>query len=351
MKHDHMRLPNGFGQISKIKSKKLRKPFRAMVTVGKTPEGKPIVKPLKPQSYFRTYNEAYTALLEYKKDPYDFESVITIEELYKKWLPTYKAKVLPGSVRTVTGAWKRCGSIKDMYVKDVKSRHCKSCIESAPNLTGKKNIHKLLNQMFDYAVEYDMTDRNYSRVVTVDKPEITEANNSKKQAHIAFTNDELDTLWKHTDDSIVRMILIQCYSGWRPSELITLLSENIDLENWTMIGGMKTVAGKERLVPVHEKIKGFVEGAKSDGGRYLFTPNLTYQKYIKAFMKVIRDLGLNENHRPHDPRKTFVTMCKKACVDEYAIKYMAGHAIKDITERFYTERDIEFLREELSKVV
>ena len=29
------RLPNGFGQISEIKGQNLRKPFRAMVTVGK----------------------------------------------------------------------------------------------------------------------------------------------------------------------------------------------------------------------------------------------------------------------------------------------------------------------------
>lgn len=36
------RLPNGFGQISEIKKRNLRKPFRAMVTVGKTPTGRPI---------------------------------------------------------------------------------------------------------------------------------------------------------------------------------------------------------------------------------------------------------------------------------------------------------------------
>lgn len=31
-------------------------------------------------------------------------------------------------------------------------------------------------------------------------------------------------------------------------------------------------------------------------------------------------------------------------------EYMVGHAIKDITERVYTERDIEFLCTELNKV-
>lgn len=31
----HKRLPNGFGQISEIKDHNLRRPFRAMVTIGK----------------------------------------------------------------------------------------------------------------------------------------------------------------------------------------------------------------------------------------------------------------------------------------------------------------------------
>lgn len=78
MSKKRMRLPNGFGQITEIKNAKLRKPFRAMVTVGKDENGKPICKLLKPESYFKTYNEAYSALLEYNKNPYDFDSLITV---------------------------------------------------------------------------------------------------------------------------------------------------------------------------------------------------------------------------------------------------------------------------------
>ena len=340
----HMRLPNGFGQISKIKNKKLRKPYRAMVTVGKTDEGRPIVKLLKPVSYFRTYNEAYTALMEYNKDPYDLQNLLTMEQLYDKWLPTYKAKVVPNTVRSMTGAWKRCENIKDMLVRDVRSRHCKTCINSAPNYNGKKNIHKLLNQLFDYAVEYDLTDRNYSRDVSIDEQA------PESDGHMIFSDEELTVLWKNINDKTVRMIMIQCYSGWRPTELCDLLSENINLDERTMIGGSKTEAGKGRIVPIHEKIKDLVTAAKSNGGEYLFSPHVSYWAYKDHFYKTIKDLGLNPNHKPHDPRKTFVTMCKKARVDEYAIKLMVGHAIKDITEKVYTERDIEFLREELSKV-
>lgn len=45
-----------------------------LITVRKTPQGRPIAKPLQPQSYFETYNDVYAALIEYSKNPYGLES-------------------------------------------------------------------------------------------------------------------------------------------------------------------------------------------------------------------------------------------------------------------------------------
>ena len=67
---------------------------------------------------------------------------------------------------------------------------------------------------------------------------------------------------------------------------------------------------------------------------------------------MIRDeLKLNPEHRPHDGRKHFVTMAKKYGIDEYAIKYMVGHKISDITEKVYTQREFEWLKEEIEKIL
>ena len=97
------RLPNGFGQISEIKGRNLRKPFRAMVTVGKTSNGRPICKPLKPESFFPTYNDAYAALVEYNKNPYDLEASMTVKELYERWSTEYfKTLYSDSSIRTIT---------------------------------------------------------------------------------------------------------------------------------------------------------------------------------------------------------------------------------------------------------
>ena len=168
------RLPNGFGQISEIKGRNLRNPFRAMVTVGKDKNGKPICKPLKPESYFPTYNDAYTALVEFNKNPYDLEPSITVKELYDKWTPEYfKTLKSDDSARATTSAWQYCSAVYDMRVMDVRARHIKGCMEEGvatvrgqeqtPSASMKNKIKTLFNQMLDYAVEYELVDRNYSR--------------------------------------------------------------------------------------------------------------------------------------------------------------------------------------------
>ena len=367
------RLPNGFGQISEIKNRNLRNPFRAMVTVGKTPDGKPICKPLKPESYFATYNDAYAALVEYNKNPYDLEPSITMQELYDKWLPEYEKTVK--STKSATSAWAYCSGVYKMRVMDIRARHVKGCMEEGvavirgkeqhPTATMKNQIKSLFNMLLDYALEYELVDRNYSRTFNLPEETVKEIQSVKKE-HIAFTDEEMDLLWANASSKQgVDILLIQCYSGWRPQELGLLELKDVDLENWTFQGGMKTDAGENRVVPIHSRIQDLVlrkyQEAEALGSPYLLNwadPNnrnrknlkLTYARYQKAFERIRDELKLNPNHRPHDGRTHFVTMAKRYGVDEYAIKYMVGHKISDITEKVYTRREFAWLREEIEKI-
>lgn len=367
------RLPNGFGQISEIKNRNLRNPFRAMVTVGKTPDGKPICKLLKPESYFATYNDAYAALVEYNKNPYDLEPSITMQELYDKWLPEYEKTVK--STKSATSAWAYCSGVYKMRVMDIRARHVKGCMEEGvavirgkeqhPTATMKNQIKSLFNLMLDYALEYELVDRNYSRTFNLTEETVKEIQSVKKE-HIAFADEEMDLLWANiTNKRGIDILLIQCYSGWRPQELGLLELKDVDLENWTFQGGMKTDASENRIVPIHSRIQDLVlqkyQEAEALGSPYLLnwadTNNrnrknlkLTYARYQKAFERIRDELKLNPNHRPHDGRTHFVTMAKRYGVDEYAIKYMVGHKISDITEKVYTRREFAWLREEIEKI-
>lgn len=362
-KKKRMRLPNGFGRITELKGRKLRKPFRAMVTTGFDEDGKPIGKIY---GYYETYNDAYAALVEYHKNPVDLDNRITVAELYEKWTAVYFEQITPNATRGIKAAWAYCSEVYHLSASELRARHIKHCIENArANINGeerlasagtKSRMKSLFNLMLDFAVEYEIVDKNYARTFDLSKDIIVEKETATRQ-HLSFKDEELLALW-NSGSRIANIILIQCYTGWRPQELGLIELKNVDLENMTMIGGMKTDAGTDRIVPIHSRIQEIVKKIYHEselrGSIYLITDEngkkLTYDKYRHRFDDEMVRLSLNSEHRPHDGRKTFVTLAKKYNVSEYAIKRIIGHNISDLTERVYTDRDISWLSDELRKI-
>lgn len=358
------RLPNGFGQISEIKGKSLRKPFRAMVTVGKNEHGRPICKLLKPEAYFETYNDAYTALLDYNRKSSKFKKDITIGELYDMWYAEYVKTVRSKTtIKGLASTWKYCRDVYDVSVQEFGSRHLRACLEDSfieqkngilrrPTPIMKQRIKNTLAMMLDYAIQYEYIDpncaRNYKIVV-----DVAEKDKEVKNAHQSFTDEEMSVLWRNVDAvPEVDMIIIQCYTVWRPGELVKLTRGSVNIDDQYIIGGSKTESGRNRIVPIHPKIKEIVINRYrqcTNDDDFLFDIQ-SYAKYHKRFEEIINILDLNPKHRPHDPRKHFVSMAKRYDVDEYAIKYIVGHRIKDITERVYTDRNIDWLKTEMSKI-
>ncbi len=351
-----MRLPNGFGSISEVRDHYIRKPFYARVACGKRQNGKPIYKSLKPVAYFETYNEAYAALVEYNRNPYDLNNNVTCNELFEQWMVIRSKELSPGSIRVITSTWSYAFILWDKPVREIKSTHVKHILEDqnitntkgiAPTVGVRTQVKKLLNMLFDYAIECGLVDINESRKVKIPKYITKEVNDSRVH-HISFTDEEMNSLWENINDDAVKLILIQCYSGWRPNELCTLETKNINLEENYMIGGSKTEAGKNRVVPIHPKIKSLIEHFYNKDSKYLV--NMTYRIYYKKFKRALESTKISDNHKPHDCRKQFVTLAKKYNVDEYAIKRIVGHSIKDITESVYTDRSNEWLLNEISKI-
>lgn len=359
------RLPNGFGQISEIKGKNLEKPFRVMVTTGKDSQGKPIVKMLKPTAYFKTYNEAYEALLKYRSDPYDVRENVSMDDLFELWITDYADKVIGArTLYCARHAWSYCEQIHNIDVRAFRRRHITMLFENpyktvdqeriAPSANIVKRMKSILNMVCDHGTKLDLMERNYAKEVSIEV-------SSSYKSHISFDSSELKILWENAAmDGGIRMMLINCYMGWRPSEMLKIKLSDIDLSSMIITGGSKTAAGMNRKVPIHSKIRdlvvAFYKDAIGNNCTWLFgSPvdkdrHLCYEAYNKRFKSIVRQHQLNPAHRLHDCRKTFVTLAKNAHVDEYALKRIVGHAITDITEKTYTDRPISWLCEEIEKI-
>lgn len=351
------RLPNGFGSITELKNRNLRNPFFVRICVGKNSEGRPILQSLKPKAYFKTYNEAYAALVEYNKDPYELSKSMTMKELYDEWTSNYFEHITATSSRTIKAAWNYSTILYDVPVKNIRARHLKGCInDSGASASTKQRMKSVFNLMFDYAVEYEIVDKNVARTFNISDDVIQESEKNQRK-HMPFKDWEIDKMLENIGNPYVDVVLIQCFTGLRPQELGLIKVVNVDMQNKFFIAGMKTAAGTDRTIPIHPIIedlfKSKYEEARSKNHTYLFEENgqLTYDKYKTRYAKVISGLGLNPEHRPHDPRNTFITMAKKYSVDEYAIKRIVGHSFKaDVTEYVYTERSLDWLQSEIQKI-
>lgn len=369
-----MKLPNGYGSVHKLSGAKRRKPWRARITDGY--EYDPIkdkqIQKYKTLGYYETKQQALQALATYNENPYDLDTdKITFSECYEKWTEDYFQKIAPSAIRTVESAYKYCSSLYDMRMKDIRTYHLKGCMDDGyiiPEIgkdKGKKRfasantktkMKSMFNLLFDYAVEHEIAMANYARNFNIDDDVIKEKEKNKKEK-IPFTNEEIKKLWENIDFGFTDMILIQLYSGWRPQELAILKVSDIDFEKNIMTGGLKTQAGKERIVPILPLIKPLLEKRYNEAiklnSEYVFNDinsqtgiNMTYDKYRKRFMKIMERLDMN--HTPHECRHTFITIAKSNKMDEYVLKLIVGHAIDDITEKVYTHRTVEQLRADMN---
>ena len=152
---------------------------------------------------------------------------------------------------------------------------------------------------------------------------------------------------------LIRNLYRQMYKyadsqGWCISEYIGL---EVNLQKKYFMGGIKTEAGKGRIVPIHSGILPLVERRISKYGKLLPCSDKDFRKQMDELLNRLGIPG-DPKHTPHDCRHTFSMLCEKYEVKENDRKRMMGHSFKaDITNKVYGHRDIEDLRKELEKII
>ncbi len=347
-----MRKASGYGSVYRLKGRR-RKPWVARVPIEWTSKGKLIRKYI---GYYETRQEALIALAEYHKNPVGFYNDTTLGDLYEKWFDLrYGSGDKSDKIKTIKmyqTARTHLDPIADMMVADIKTSHLQSIISTMQH---DKNLsysscHKvkvLMNQLFKAAVADDIINKNYAE--TVELPP------RKAQKHKTFSDMEVKTLEKHAAGiEWVDTILIFIYSGMRIEELLSLTKFNIDIEQKLFTGGLKTQAGKNRIIPIHSKIQKYVMGwYNKDGSEYLIHRNGEkirqdyYRKYI--YYPALEQLGIRKL-TPHKARHTFATMLHRARVPQKDIQLLLGHADYSTTANIYTHVNLAELRKSIERI-
>ena len=340
-----MRLPNSYGSVVKLSGKR-RKPYAVRLTLGWTDDGKQIQKYI---SYHAKRSEAIAALANYRENPYDLSTRdVTFAELYERWGENKYGGDIPNCYRA---AYKRVPHLHDMAFVDIRKRHIQGEVDACElGYSSKKNIKTLCNKLCNFAIDLELVTANVA--TTVELPPSEEST-----MHHPFAPDELEYLWEHTDDTGARFALIFCYTGLRPTELLKIKTENVHLDDRYMMGGMKTAAGKNRAVPIAEKIFPFIEALYSPDNEYLIMdawddkPMLTYDRLRSHVWEKSEALrALPAQHLPHDGRHTCASLLDNAGINLKTIQLILGHRSANITHRVYTHKNIEQLVKAINQI-
>ena len=326
-----MRNENGFGSIVCLdkSGKKRRKPWAVRITTG-WKDGKQVRKYL---GYYKTQADALIALAQYHKEGVNLDvSKMTLGEVYDQWIKRKQQTISVSALRIHHMSYARFGALKDMPIKDIKKIHLQKWmddIDLKPRTKGQ--IKSTIHQMFEYAISYDIVARNYAKDL-----EITE---KAEKTGAVFTEDEIKRLWDDKNDKIAQYVLILIYTGMRIGELLAMTKDTIYLDKGYMVGGSKTEAGKDRTIPIHNKIKPIIEQNLTD--KYLTSNgrgnSYCYSGIQRAFTKLMKKLKMS--HKIHDTRKTAVSIMHSSGIPMETIRMIVGHSGKGVTEAVYLYKE------------
>lgn len=333
-----MRLPNGYGSVFKLKGNR-RRPFVARKTTGFNDNGYPVYEVI---GYFEKKDQALQALAEYNMDPYDFTNrKLTFSEVYDLWVQQRYTDVGKTIKNGYRAAYKACAKLHDMPFFDIRTAHMQHELNVWKiGYASKKNMRILFGLLFEFAMEHDIVKKDYSDFLV-----LTEPDEPKEAKHKPFTDDELSILWQNSADMAAQIVLILCYSGMRPTELLLIKNSDVFLDDRYMIGGIKNKTSKNRAIPIAEKIYSFVASMYNLDSEYLLTDvdgPLTYDRLLYRYWKpLMARLGMN--HFPHDGRHTCATRLDNAETNKTVVKRILGHAGSGTTEKVYTHKTIQQL--------
>lgn len=337
-----MRLPNGYGSVHKLPGNR-RRPWRARVTVGWTEDGKQLYYTV---GYYATQREALAALAEYHEKPIGDRRDLTLGQIYEQWSEKAYETLDRSTVNGYKACWKRIAKLADVPIRLIKTSDLQQIVdEMVKEGLGRSSLEKaktLCGILMDIALNDDIIDKNYAKAIKLPP--------ARKPEKETFTDLEVLQIEQlaESGDMWAGTVMILIYTGMRGSEMCGLTPFQVDIESWVITGGIKTDAGRDRIMPIHPKIRPYVAyWYNTRGPRLIHRDGKPislnyYRKYI--YYPVLERAGVTRHLTPHATRHTFATLLARAKIQPVYAQALMGHSDYSTTANTYTHLPLEELR-------
>jgi len=333
-----LRRPNSTGSVYKLGGRR-RKPWIAMLSQGYDREGKRVRKAI---GYYSTKTEALKALAIYDISPTERPNV-RFEEIYKEWSEDKFPRLSKPMAENYVSAYKKFSPIYNHKFRDLRTAHFQLIIndyEKTHSRSSLNHMKSLLGQMYKYAMMNDIVHQNYAKFIILPKQADT--------GRDAFTDLEVQTLFNHDTNHMVKAMLLIMYLGFRISVSLNLTVFDYNTEDKYFVGGNKTEAGKNRLMPVPPKVQPYLDYFLSLKGKTIICqPDgspYKVQYFRNCHYEVLERLGIRRLP-PHCYKHTYATMLSRLGTDDKTTSMLTGHSNPKITREVYIHKHLSDLKE------
>ena len=318
----HHKRANGTGSITKLSGAR-QKPWLARkngVSIGT----------------FSTRAEAQKALERLTDVTVNDKFNMTFSDVYERWHTEHQREISASMDANYKLAYKQCSQLHAMQMRKILRSDYQAAI-IALEVQGKSKstcnkLRVLFSQIGRWAMDEGITLTNPAEdLTTVAK---------QKSTREVFTEEDIKAIKKsklHAAD--IALILISC--GCRPGELFSVPLINCREDHF--IGGSKTDAGRNRVIPVGpdgiEAYKRLRTNAIADGGSLLIDGYSGQNKTAPNFTKrdwrdLMEEIG-RQGMTPYSCRHTFITRAIRSGVELPVLESIVGHVDRETT-KIYT---------------
>ncbi len=303
----------------------------------------------------RTKAEALEKLKELNlMEPY---TDVTFRQLYEKWLPTHTGKS-KSTIDCYKAAFKYFAPIEDLYIKEIQIDDLQECLdECGKGKRTQENMRAVCGLVYKFGIPRFFVPHKLNLA------EYLKVNEKSTGTKEALTLDQLLKI-KALNTPASDYIFCACYLGFRPSELLSLQVKDYNKEEGYLIGGSKTEAGINRVVPISPKILLIIEKlvCEKSPNQYIFSDKngnqLSYDHYRRTYFYPTLDKAkiqnkINENgHRtisPHSTRHTFANLLKAVKAPDSDKLKLIGHTTLEMLN-YYQSSEIDELKNITNKL-
>lgn len=207
-------------------------------------------------------------------------------------------------------------------------KHLTELHERIPRVA--ESVKTLLNNIFDYALNNGLIDRNPVKAVYIPK-------HIRETGKALTLEEEKEFVRKIKGSRFETIYLKLLYCGCRPCEL-SGIQENLKDNTLTIKNGKLKSYQKilYRTIPIFPKYKPYATG-----------------KGIKVNTQTLSEEFRNfcPNHTLKDLRHTFTTRARECEIDNELVAVWTGHSLGNITASVYTHFSIEFQQKQAQKLM